>query len=75
MNNNELRKKQEAAEQRVHSFFSSAEGEFVLEFLKDRTGYGVPSFAATSDPVQAAFADGRKAMVHEIMMILKKFSQ
>ena len=67
--------KLEEGEKRVHSLFSSPEGEAVLEFLKERTGYGVPSFAATSEPVQAAFADGRKSVVYEVMMMMMKFSQ
>lgn len=66
----------ESARERIladfRSVFTSDSGRAVLEHLKHSTGHGRPAFLPPSgggplDPYGAAFRDGRKSVVDEIL--------
>lgn len=55
--------------------FTGTTGQLVLDHLRASTGHGKPAFlptpgSGTLDPYAAAFRDGRKSVIDEILAVL-----
>lgn len=70
MNANELRKKQSEARQTLALAFSGPVGAEALEMIKGMAAYGAPAYAPGRDALEAAWLDGRKSLVHDILTMI-----